>query len=126
LQHPVALLTDAGSSVAARDALNAASTLCGEVGTQTQIYGLHMRIKALMLTLATVAIATSAQAEAAGCLKGAAVGAVGGHFVGKGHAVLGATGGCLVGRHMADRKAKEDAIARAQTQHDEQIRQSTH
>lgn len=47
---------------------------------------------------------------------GAAVGGVGGHYVGKGHAVLGAVGGCLVGRHMANKKAKENAAARVQAQ----------
>ncbi|VXC18013.1 conserved hypothetical protein [Burkholderia sp. 8Y] len=39
-----------------------------------------------------------------------------GHFVGKGHAVLGAAGGCLVGRHIANKKAKESAAAQAQQQ----------
>jgi hypothetical protein len=52
-------------------------------------------------------------AHAAGCMKGAAVGAVAGHYVGKGHAVLGATGGCIAGRHMANRKAKEAAASSA-------------
>jgi outer membrane lipoprotein SlyB len=64
-----------------------------------------------------------AQANAAGCLKGAAVGGVGGHFVGSGHAVLGAAGGCVVGHHMASKKAKEDAQARAQAQQQTQAPQ---
>jgi hypothetical protein len=55
------------------------------------------------------------QAQAAGCLKGAAAGAVAGHFVGKGHAVAGAVGGCIVGRHYAN-QAKADAAERAQAQ----------
>jgi len=75
-----------------------------------------MKIKALMFAVAVLAIATAGQAQAAGCLKGAAVGGVGGHFVGKGHAVVGAAGGCLVGHHMASKKAKEDVAAQAQTQ----------
>jgi outer membrane lipoprotein SlyB len=53
------------------------------------------------------------QAHAEGCLKGAAVGAVAGHFVGKGHAVLGAVGGCVVGRHMAKKKHEQEAQAAA-------------
>jgi outer membrane lipoprotein SlyB len=65
---------------------------------------------ALALTLA------AGQSHAAGCLKGAAVGGVGGHFVGSGHAVLGAAGGCLVGRHVANKKAKEDAAAKKNAQ----------
>jgi uncharacterized protein YcfJ len=75
-----------------------------------------MKSKALTLVVAALAAATVGQAQAAGCLAGAAVGGVGGHYVGKGHAVLGAVGGCLVGRHMANKKAKEDAAARAQSQ----------
>ena len=45
-------------------------------------------------------------ASAKGCLKGAAVGGVGGHVAG-GHGVLGAAAGCVVGRHMANKKDKQ-------------------
>ena len=58
---------------------------------------------------ALLAAANLAPAEAAGCLKGAAVGAVAGHYAGH-HAILGAAGGCVVGRHMANR---DDARNRA-------------
>ena len=75
-----------------------------------------MKVKALMLAVAVLAVGTAGQAQAAGCLKGAVVGGVGGHFVGKGHTVVGAAGGCLVGHHMASKKAKEDAAVQAQTQ----------
>ena len=44
---------------------------------------------------------------AAGCLKGAAVGAAVGHL--KNHAVLGAVGGCIVGHHMAAKDKKDQA-----------------
>jgi outer membrane lipoprotein SlyB len=75
-----------------------------------------MKIK-LGLVFAGLALALAAgQSQAAGCLKGAAVGGVGGHFVGSGHAVLGAAGGCLVGRHMANEKAKQDAVANKNAQ----------
>lgn len=47
-------------------------------------------------------------ASAKGCLKGAAVGGVGGHVAG-GHGVLGAAAGCAVGRHMANKKDKQQA-----------------
>jgi uncharacterized protein YcfJ len=83
-----------------------------------------MKVKALMFAVTVFAATTAGQAQAAGCLKGAAVGGVGGHFVGKGHAVAGAAGGCLVGHHMASKKAKEDAAARAQTQPATQLQKS--
>ena len=69
-------------------------------------------MKSVITSVACAALlALSVQAQAAGCLKGAAVGGVGGHFVGKGHAVLGAAGGCLVGRHMANKKARQEAAS---------------
>jgi uncharacterized protein YcfJ len=83
-----------------------------------------MKVKALTFAVAVLAAITAGPAQAAGCLEGAAVGGVGGHFVGKGHAVAGAAGGCLVGHHMASKKAKEDAAARAQTQPASQPQQS--
>jgi hypothetical protein len=54
---------------------------------------------------------TAAPSYAAGCLKGAAVGGVGGHFVGKGHAVAGAAIGCAVGHHRAKVAARKQAKA---------------
>ncbi|MBC7474044.1 MAG: hypothetical protein H7263_07100 [Candidatus Sericytochromatia bacterium] len=64
-----------------------------------------MKTKFIMMSavLALASITTSAQAG--GCLKGAAVGGVGGH-VGGGHGVLGAVAGCAVGRHMYNKKQK--------------------
>ena len=56
-------------------------------------------IAVLALTLATATLASGA-AEAKGCFKGAVVGAIAGHLAHH-HAVLGAIGGCLVGRHLA-------------------------
>ncbi|WP_062118391.1 hypothetical protein [Aureimonas sp. AU40] len=73
-------------------------------------------------TIALFAILTLAAGPsyAAGCLKGAAVGAVGGHFVGKGHSVVGAAAGCAIGHHRAKvdarNQAKEQAQAQAQAQ----------
>ncbi|KQM14872.1 hypothetical protein [Novosphingobium sp. Leaf2] len=46
---------------------------------------------------------------AKGCIRGAAVGAVGGHMVGKGHAVMGAAAGCAVAHHHYAKKAKQAA-----------------
>ncbi|HUC73576.1 MAG TPA: hypothetical protein VMS01_20480 [Stellaceae bacterium] len=49
-----------------------------------------------------------APAYAAGCLKGAAVGGVAGHFVGH-HGLLGAGAGCVIGHHEATKHARERA-----------------
>ncbi len=49
---------------------------------------------------------TASPVFAKGCLKGAAVGAVAGHYVGKGHAVLGAAAGCWYGHHLAAKAAR--------------------
>ena len=61
----------------------------------------------IALTIAAAAtMATASPALAKGCLKGAAVGAVAGHYVGRGHAVAGAAVGCWVGHHRAAKAAK--------------------
>gem|GEM_PF-873778 len=65
-----------------------------------------------VLTIALFAGQVTAQAEAKGCLKGAAVGAVAGHYAHH-HAVLGAIAGCVVGRHIANKKVREEQAARA-------------
>ena len=59
-----------------------------------------------------VAGLAGAPAYAAGCLKGAAIGGVGGHFLGH-HGLLGAGVGCLIGHHEAAKHARE----RARLQH---------
>jgi hypothetical protein len=46
-------------------------------------------------------------AHAAGCLKGAVVGGVAGHYAGN-HGLLGAGAGCLVGRHYAKKHARQE------------------
>ena len=50
----------------------------------------------------------SQPADAAGCLKGAAVGGVAGHVAG-GHGLLGAGAGCVIGRHEANKSARNQA-----------------
>lgn len=65
------------------------------------------------LIIASLAAGLTANPSfAAGCLKGAAVGGVGGHIVGKGHAVAGAAIGCAVGHHRA-KVAKKQAASHA-------------
>ena len=52
-----------------------------------------------------IAMATVTSAEAKGCLKGAAVGGVAGHFSGH-HGLLGAAAGCVIGRHEAKKRER--------------------
>ncbi len=63
-------------------------------------------IAAVMLAALPALAIGSPSAEAKGCLKGAVVGGVAGHYAGH-HGVMGALGGCVVGHHMANEKAKE-------------------
>jgi hypothetical protein len=51
-------------------------------------------------------VASTSPALAKGCLRGAAAGAVAGHYVGKGHAVMGAMAGCAAMHHHYAAKAK--------------------
>ena len=71
-------------------------------------------MKHAILALALISSLTvfSQTAEDKGCLKGAAVGGVGGHLAGR-HGLLGAGAGCLVGRHMANKKDKQEAAQQA-------------
>jgi hypothetical protein len=50
----------------------------------------------------------AAPAEAAGCLKGAAVGGIAGHYAGH-HGLIGAGVGCAIGHHEATKHAREKA-----------------
>ncbi len=59
-------------------------------------------------------LAGAPSAQAAGCIKGAVVGGVAGHAAG--HGVLGAAGGCAVGRHVANRNAAKSQDAQRQPQ----------
>ena len=52
-----------------------------------------------------LALGMSAGVANAGCLKGAAIGGVGGHFVGH-HGVLGAAAGCAVGHFRAKKEKR--------------------
>jgi hypothetical protein len=68
-------------------------------------------MKSLVVAAALVFAVTGfsdGAAHAAGCLKGAAVGGVAGHYAGH-HGVLGAGAGCLIGRHEANKRAREQA-----------------
>ena len=56
------------------------------------------------LLLAGASLTDAALAK--GCIKGAAVGGVGGHMAGH-HGAMGAAAGCAVGHHEANKKAKD-------------------
>lgn len=71
-----------------------------------------MRFKPL-LALPLLAM-TASPVLAKGCIRGAAAGGVGGHFVGKGHAVAGAAIGCVAAHHHYAKQARaQKAAARA-------------
>ena len=71
-------------------------------------------MKALMGCVAIlIALAPAGEAQAKGCLKGAAVGGVAGHYSGH-HGLLGAAAGCVIGRHEAN---KRDRMQRDQLDH---------
>ncbi|MDB5738954.1 MAG: hypothetical protein JWO65_2622 [Sphingomonas bacterium] len=53
---------------------------------------------------ASILAATPALAK--GCIRGAVVGGVAGHYVGRGHALLGAAAGCFVAHHHYAQQAK--------------------
>ena len=72
-----------------------------------------MRIVSLIAVSAALASASPVLAK--GCIRGAAAGGVAGHFVGKGHAVLGAVAGCAIAHHHYAKQARaQKAAARAQ------------
>lgn len=51
-------------------------------------------------------LVSASPALAKGCIRGAAAGGVAGHYVGKGHAVLGAAAGCLAAHHYYAKQAR--------------------
>ena len=73
-----------------------------------------MKSKLLMFSVCAAFALTTQSASAKGCIKGAAVGGVAGHVAGH-HGVLGAAGGCLIGRYRANKQAKENVAEQVQT-----------
>ncbi len=61
----------------------------------------------------TLALAAVSPANAKGCLKGALIGGVAGHYTVH-HGLLGAAAGCLIGRHEAKKRAQ---MERQQREH---------
>ena len=72
-----------------------------------------MRI-AITALAASLLITGASPVLAKGCIRGAAVGGVAGHYVGRGHAVAGAAVGCVVAHHHYAKQARaQRAAARA-------------
>jgi len=69
-------------------------------------------MKYLSLIALPLLVVAAQPALAKGCIRGAAAGAVGGHFVGKGHPILGAAAGCAVVHHHYAKQAKQQAAAK--------------
>ena len=67
------------------------------------------------LAVASLIPAVSTPVEAKGCIKGAIVGGVAGHYAGR-HGVLGAVGGCIAGRKLANDAEKRKLEEQQQRQ----------
>jgi hypothetical protein len=77
--------------------------------------GLELLMKALIGCAALALLFGGAvPAQAKGCLKGALVGGVAGHYAGR-HGVLGAAAGCVIGRHEANKRARMEREGRRQS-----------
>jgi hypothetical protein len=64
-----------------------------------------------------LALGAAVPAEAKGCLKGALVGGVAGHYTVH-HGLLGAAAGCVIGRHEANKRARMEREGRRQNYDD--------
>ncbi|MEI9992893.1 MAG: hypothetical protein WDM86_23060 [Rhizomicrobium sp.] len=64
---------------------------------------------AVLFAVVALGLATAPAAQAKGCIKGAILGGIAGHYLHH-HAVLGAMAGCAIGHHIA---AQHDRDARA-------------
>ena len=66
-------------------------------------------MKTMLIAAAAMVVSAAllpGTADAAGCLKGAVVGGVAGHYAGH-HGLLGAGAGCLIGKHYANKHARQ-------------------
>ncbi len=77
-----------------------------------------MKAISILATAGLLMFVGNSAAEAKGCIKGALVGGVAGHFMHR-HTLLGAAAGCIVGHHLAHKKEQEQKAAaqKAQAQH---------
>ncbi|MHB2205468.1 hypothetical protein [Methylobacterium sp. CM6257] len=68
-----------------------------------------MRIVGHASTVAIVTLVSIGAAEAKGCIKGAIIGGLAGHYLAE-RGVVGAVAGCLGGRYLANRQARRKEI----------------
>lgn len=66
-----------------------------------------MRIAVTASAIAMMTLASVGAAEAKGCIKGAIIGGVAGHYLAE-RGVVGAVAGCLAGRALANRRARRE------------------
>ena len=83
---------------------------CRKWAEEGAVHQMLMRALVVALTL------LPAPLLAKGCIRGAAIGGVAGHYVGRGHALGGAVVGCAVGHHRATVQARQQRAAAAQAQ----------
>ena len=74
-----------------------------------------MRILATALALTVMTGIGAGTAEAKGCIKGAIIGGVAGHYLAE-RGVVGAVAGCLAGRALANRRARREVDSGSQVQ----------
>ena len=66
-----------------------------------------MRIVSTLSAVALATLVSAGAAEAKGCIKGAIIGGLAGHYLAE-RGVVGAVAGCLGGRDLANRKARRE------------------
>ncbi|AWI89094.1 MULTISPECIES: hypothetical protein [Methylorubrum] len=66
-----------------------------------------MRVLATASMLTVMTLLGVGTAEAKGCIKGAIIGGVAGHYLAE-RGVVGAVAGCLAGRALANRRARRE------------------
>lgn len=66
-----------------------------------------MRIAATASAIALMTLASVGAAEAKGCIKGAIIGGIAGHYLAE-RGIVGAVAGCLAGRALANRRARRE------------------
>jgi hypothetical protein len=79
------------------------------------VFGEEQMMKAIIIGSAAIALALAvvgmpASAEAKGCIMGAFVGGVAGHYTVH-HGILGAAAGCIIGHHEANKAARQNRDA---------------
>ena len=68
-------------------------------------------MKMLMFVAAATALIGAQPALAKGCIRGAAAGGVAGHYVGKGHGMMGAAAGYIAMHHHYAKQARAQRAA---------------